>query len=276
MLAILRKLRKSLFETDSGRKYFLYAIGEIALVVIGILIALQINNWNEKQKEIRDLRAYATALANDMRSDIDMVRVIIKQAKRSTLYIDSLSSYVRNKQLDELSNLDLYLLSRPGGYRPYSWNRASMDELKNSGVLRHVSDENLVSMIVGYEALSRHMDEDYLQDVTSRMASENVWNQIVNKNYVTSRYSIRMIDSVKWHDLDEVAFRDFSDDEGYLKMQQEDLQLLARDISEIYAGVNHSRSVRGGLFTRYADELPELIGQAEAIIESLEKIIDGN
>ncbi|MDG2448386.1 MAG: DUF6090 family protein, partial [Saprospiraceae bacterium] len=48
MLIFLRKIRKSLIESGSTRKYVLYAIGEIALVVIGILIALQINNWNDQ------------------------------------------------------------------------------------------------------------------------------------------------------------------------------------------------------------------------------------
>ena len=51
MLAFLRKIRRSLIESGSTRKYLLYAIGEIALIVIGILIALQINNWNEFRKE---------------------------------------------------------------------------------------------------------------------------------------------------------------------------------------------------------------------------------
>ena len=49
MLSFLRKIRKSLIEHGSTRKYLLYSIGEIALVVIGILIALQINNWNVKR-----------------------------------------------------------------------------------------------------------------------------------------------------------------------------------------------------------------------------------
>jgi len=51
MHTFLRKIRKSLIESGGARKYMLYAIGEIALVVIGILIALQINNWNEWRKE---------------------------------------------------------------------------------------------------------------------------------------------------------------------------------------------------------------------------------
>ena len=51
MLTFLRKVRRSLIESGSTQKYILYAIGEIALVVIGILIALQINNWNEWKKD---------------------------------------------------------------------------------------------------------------------------------------------------------------------------------------------------------------------------------
>jgi hypothetical protein len=50
MLTFLRRIRKSLIESGSVQKYLLYAIGEIILVVIGILIALQINNWNEERK----------------------------------------------------------------------------------------------------------------------------------------------------------------------------------------------------------------------------------
>jgi len=50
MLKFFRTIRKKLIEQDNVRKYLLYAVGEILLVVIGILIALQINNWNEFSK----------------------------------------------------------------------------------------------------------------------------------------------------------------------------------------------------------------------------------
>ncbi len=49
MLTFLRRIRRSLLESGRFRKYLLYAIGEIALVVIGILIALQINSWNQQR-----------------------------------------------------------------------------------------------------------------------------------------------------------------------------------------------------------------------------------
>ena len=47
MIKFFRKIRYDLMEKNKTGKYFKYAIGEIVLVVIGILIALQINNWNE-------------------------------------------------------------------------------------------------------------------------------------------------------------------------------------------------------------------------------------
>ena len=49
MIHFFRKIRYQLFTNNKFSKYLLYAIGEIVLVVIGILIALQINNWNNQK-----------------------------------------------------------------------------------------------------------------------------------------------------------------------------------------------------------------------------------
>ena len=51
MLKLFRRIRQKLLGAGKIRKYLFYAAGEIVLVVIGILIALQINNWNEIRKE---------------------------------------------------------------------------------------------------------------------------------------------------------------------------------------------------------------------------------
>ena len=52
MITLFRRLRQKLISSGSLTKYLLYALGEILLVVLGILIALQINNWNEHQKRL--------------------------------------------------------------------------------------------------------------------------------------------------------------------------------------------------------------------------------
>jgi len=59
MIKFFRKIRYDLMGKNKTGKYLKYAIGEIILVVIGILIALQINNWNESKKyNVRLLKTY--------------------------------------------------------------------------------------------------------------------------------------------------------------------------------------------------------------------------
>ena len=51
MINFFRKIRKQLADQNKPLKYFRYAFGEIVLVMIGILLALQVNNWNEERKD---------------------------------------------------------------------------------------------------------------------------------------------------------------------------------------------------------------------------------
>ena len=69
MINFFRKIRKQLADDNKLLKYARYAIGEIVLVVIGILIALQINNWNEDQKKEKIKVSYKTSLMNDLSLD---------------------------------------------------------------------------------------------------------------------------------------------------------------------------------------------------------------
>ena len=66
MIKFFRHIRQRLLAESKFSKYVVYAIGEIVLVVIGILIALQINNWNEKRK----LAAYEEILLSQLRQDL--------------------------------------------------------------------------------------------------------------------------------------------------------------------------------------------------------------
>ena len=62
MIKFFRQIRQRLLMENKTSKYFKYAIGEIVLVVIGILIALQINNWNEANSEQNKLNTYLNSL----------------------------------------------------------------------------------------------------------------------------------------------------------------------------------------------------------------------
>ncbi len=65
-------------EKNKTGKYFKYAIGEIVLVVIGILIALSINNWNESRKQSTLEKEFLTSIKNDLKQDKAFIQVVIK------------------------------------------------------------------------------------------------------------------------------------------------------------------------------------------------------
>ena len=65
MLQFFKKIRRQSLQKSSFQKYLLYALGEIILVVLGILIALQINNWNENRKTDEKREELLLALLSD-------------------------------------------------------------------------------------------------------------------------------------------------------------------------------------------------------------------
>ena len=78
MIKFFRKIRQNLLMENKTSKYFKYAIGEIVLVVIGILIALQINNWNENRKSKQAVRVALSSLISDLKKDTLQLRFDIK------------------------------------------------------------------------------------------------------------------------------------------------------------------------------------------------------
>ena len=84
MIKFFRKIRQNLLMENKTGKYFKYAIGEIVLVVIGILIALQINNWNEQRKESKLEFEMLNGLSNDLANN---KMKIISMISRDSLII---------------------------------------------------------------------------------------------------------------------------------------------------------------------------------------------
>jgi len=69
MLFLLRQIRRKLLMNNKITTYLLYAIGEIFLVVIGILIAVQIDDWNKRREEQKQQRKYYEDILVDLRKD---------------------------------------------------------------------------------------------------------------------------------------------------------------------------------------------------------------
>ncbi len=110
MIKFFRKIRFDIMEKNKTSKYLKYAIGEIVLVVIGILIALQINNWNEGQKQKELEIKYLTEIRNSLESDLPDIefniefnrsklnshQVILQYIDGELGYSDSLSFHFSN------------------------------------------------------------------------------------------------------------------------------------------------------------------------------------
>ena len=183
MIRFYRKIRKQLLSDNKFRKYLFYAIGEIFLVVIGILLALQINTWNDKRIKNNEVKSYAQKLILDLGQDVSDVKWIRWQAEVAYLRLDSLVNYTRHLSIDDCKNLDLYILTYNARYRPYSWNRASHEEIKSTGILNYFNNDSLVNLLVKYEAFTKHMEVDYEEDFELIKEANKLRNKVVNMNY---------------------------------------------------------------------------------------------
>lgn len=92
MIKFFRRVRQDLLIKGKTSKYFKYAFGEVILVVIGILIALQINNWNELKKERTIEKELLTQIKTDLSQNLDFLKkneeniITFKNAADSVIY----------------------------------------------------------------------------------------------------------------------------------------------------------------------------------------------
>ena len=132
MIKFFRKIRQDLLSTGKTGKYLKYAIGEIVLVVIGILIALSINNWNENRKQQNKLQQNYHEILADLKRERDYANFIINkfegQRKAYKDYLESFSSakITRKSMYRKLLELNME------GY-PINSNSSIVESLQNSG-----------------------------------------------------------------------------------------------------------------------------------------------
>ncbi len=101
-------VRKRMLTDNKTSKYLLYAIGEIILVVIGILIALQLNEWNGERKDQKQEVKILLQLNTDLRANLEEVIGINEIAVQRSAACDSIMAYISDKKpLDD--SLKLYL-----------------------------------------------------------------------------------------------------------------------------------------------------------------------
>jgi hypothetical protein len=132
MIPFFRKIRKKLSDDNKPLRYIRYAIGEIVLVVIGILIALQINNWNEKQKLDAKTQDYYLQLLDDLNSDIIVAKQTIEKFNN---YLKEYEVYTNTYNKDVLTPNQVYeqISKLPVISTPLTFNSSTIESLQNSG-----------------------------------------------------------------------------------------------------------------------------------------------
>ena len=83
MIRVFRTIRENRLAGSKWPDHFPYAAGELFLVTVGILIALQVNNCNEERIERQQIKEYGVALINALERDTAMVRSIAKQVRNT-------------------------------------------------------------------------------------------------------------------------------------------------------------------------------------------------
>lgn len=145
MIKFFRKIRYNLMETGKTTKYFKYAIGEIVLVVIGILIALQINNWNEQRKENATEQALLKRLEKEFKSNraqllnkIELRNIVIESSRQLLEYYDKPENVTRDSIFVYLSTI------QPPTFDPIQ------NDLVSSGNIEILKDEALKQLLVNW------------------------------------------------------------------------------------------------------------------------------
>ena len=103
MIKFFRKIRQKLLQENRVSKYLIYALGEIVLVVIGILIALQINNWNEDKKALQLEKEIYAVIKSDLKSDISNIESFLEyyDSVRKPLFISFLNEKLTLEDVTE-------------------------------------------------------------------------------------------------------------------------------------------------------------------------------
>jgi hypothetical protein len=187
MLRFFRNIRQKLLENGNLRKYFWYALGEILLVVIGILIALQINNWNEERKMRERESFYLKELKVDFERNRMEAKSLVQFSKNQVANINLLLDSMNNP--DQVTDHTLWFTALNHAWflpHPVFVDNA-WTQLQSTGNLTLIKNDTLIREI-----------GDFYQNVESMNKLEDEWSafHLVYRSKVNELIEIDLRDTI--------------------------------------------------------------------------------
>ncbi len=147
MIKFFRRIRQKLLSENKFTKYIFYAIGEIVLVVIGILIALGINNWNEKRKEVNFELQLLYSFKDGLKKDLQDLEGNVRWHKRGLAAADTILFALEN---DKDYDIDKIARNFSDFMTPtfFRYSTSAFETLKSKGITT-ISNKQLRDAIIG-------------------------------------------------------------------------------------------------------------------------------
>ena len=142
MIKLFRNIRKNLLAEGKTSRYLKYAIGEIILVVIGILIALQVSNWNKQNEDRKLEKRYISELMLDLQQDSIFISESIQRSYEQTVSKNKLADYFEGQQFTE-DSLVAYFSSQWKPVPKFNPITTTLDELKSTGNIRVIQNSSI-------------------------------------------------------------------------------------------------------------------------------------
>lgn len=181
MAKIFRKFRSKSILQSKGGKYFIYAIGEVLLVVIGILIAFQVNKWNSQRIDREKEQVFLAQILAEFEANEE--QLVLRRSQNESSFAASIQiiDEMREGTLIE-SNLDtvaekMFLLIRDFSYNPLN---GSVNALVNSASFGLIQNEELRLLLVQWKDV---VDDYILQEKMGLEQNANFYKPYLAKTF---------------------------------------------------------------------------------------------
>ena len=178
MIKFFRKIRQNLLMENKTGKYFKYAIGEIVLVVIGILIALQINNWNQQRIQNNEEQLALRNLKQDFEYNYNTLDSVLALNKKNIALQFDILNHTGNKPKPNSEFEFNVLLNALSDTKEFLPRNSYLNDLVNSGSLGIINNQVLRNKLSSWNSVFDNIKQQEAQVLSS---TDRVSTMIIEK-----------------------------------------------------------------------------------------------